>query len=163
MAVIKGWQAGFRRLLSRGWGSGVLRRLLPPIDRSLLKLTAGQWSLTYLVTGLPVALVSVEDTARGFPHSVPLVVIPDESGLILVASNFGSKHHPRWYALLRSVRVAQVLWRGNPRIYRVEELEGASREYAWSRATELYQGYGIYAERAGARSIPLLRLIPRNP
>lgn len=163
MAVIKWCQAGIRRLVGRGWASGVLRRLLPPIDRRILRLTAGRWSLTQWVVGLPVALVSVEDTARGYPHSVPLVVVPDTSGLILVASNFGSRRHPRWCALLRSVRVAQVLWRGTRRKYDVEELEGADRQRAWSLATELYQGFGIYAERAGDRSIPLLRLVPLEP
>jgi len=163
MAIIKGWQAAVRRLVGRGWASGVLRRLLPPIDRGILRLTSGRWSLTYLVTGLPVALVSVEDPARGHLHRVPLVVVPDRGDLILVASNFGSKQHPHWCALLRSVRVAHVIWRGSPRDYSVEELEGEDRQRAWSLATELYQGYGIYANRAGARSIPVLRLMPREP
>lgn len=126
-------------------------------------MTAGRWSLTYLVTGLPVALVSIEDKARGYPHSVPLVVVPDTSGLILVASNFGSRRHPRWWVLLRSARIAQVLWRGTQREFAVEELEGADWQRAWAEAMELYQGYGIYAERAGARSIPLLLLVPLEP
>jgi deazaflavin-dependent oxidoreductase (nitroreductase family) len=163
MAIIKRWQAAVRRLVGRGWASGVLRRLLPPIDRGILRLTSGRWSLTYLVTGLPVALVSVEDSVRGALHSAPLVVIPDKGDLILVASNFGSKQHPHWCALLRSVRVTHVLWRGTPGDFSVEELEGADRRRAWSRATELYQGYGIYAERAGARGIPVFRLMPREP
>jgi deazaflavin-dependent oxidoreductase (nitroreductase family) len=163
MGIISWSQARIRRRVASGWGIGLLRRWLPQLDRPILQLTSGRWSLTAWATGLPVALVDVSDDLRGGGRSVPLVVVPDSAGLILVASNFGSDRHPRWYRKLKELGVARLTWRGVHTDYGVEELEGAAREQAWSRATQVYEGYRTYAERTGGRDIPLLHLVPRNP
>jgi deazaflavin-dependent oxidoreductase (nitroreductase family) len=137
--------------------------MLPPVDSFLLNRTGGRWSLTSWATGLPVALVKVRDPKRGRQRGVPLVVVSEGGDLYLVASNFGSRSTPRWYALLTAEGQAQVAWQGRTRRYGVVVLAGEDRQRAWALAARLYPGYEVYAEQAGGRVIPILHLCLIDP
>jgi deazaflavin-dependent oxidoreductase (nitroreductase family) len=154
------WQRRVRAWVAGGRGTGLFRWLLPPLDLALLSLSGGRWSVTSWGTGLPVAMVLVADGSGSEFRKVPLVVVPDEGSLVLVASNFGSQKHPRWYRALASSGEADVVWQGERETYAVEVLAGQARQRAWSRAETLFAGYTVYADMAGGRQIPLLRLTP---
>jgi deazaflavin-dependent oxidoreductase (nitroreductase family) len=72
------------------------------LDRPVLRLSRGRYSLTRLLAGLPVVTVTTIGAKSGQPRSLPLVALPDGEHVILIASNYGQKHHPAWYYNLRA-------------------------------------------------------------
>ncbi len=52
--------------------------------------------------------------------------------------------------------------RGRSGEYVARVTEGEERERMWRRAIEVYPGYDDYAERAGAREIPVVALSPKR-
>ena len=78
-------------------GSRLLARTLHHLDRPMLRLSHGRYSLTSALAGLPVVMVTTIGAKSGQPRQLPLVAIPDGENVILIASNFGQHHHPAWY------------------------------------------------------------------
>ncbi len=154
------WHRLVVRLAVDPRGARFLAHIAHRVDRPFLELSRGRISLTTLLTGLPVLLLTTTGARSGRPRRLPLLAVPDAEGFILVASNFGRPHHPAWYHNLRRHPQALVLWQGRTTAYLAHELDGAERERCWQRAVALYPGYALYAARTGGRRIPVLRLTP---
>jgi deazaflavin-dependent oxidoreductase (nitroreductase family) len=149
---------GFARTPAGTW---FVRKVNPVIDPLLLRLTGGRVSCAYPV---PVMLLTTTGAKTGQPRSHPLLYVDDGDGLILIASNYGSPRHPAWYRNLRAHPVVEVLAGDNTGTYTASEItDPAQREQAWARALDLYAGYGDYEQRAGNRTIPLVRLTRTSP
>jgi len=146
------------RTKASGW---FLARTLHHFDRPVLRLSRGRYSLTSLLVGLPVVTVTTIGAKSGQPRSLPLVAIPDGEHVILIASNFGQKHHPAWYYNLRTHPEVQLTYEGKTVTYVARETFGEERERCWQRAVEIYSGYARYKERAGQRQIGVFLLTPR--
>ena len=127
----------------------------------MLRLSRGRHSLTSLLAGLPVVTVTTIGAKSGRPRSLPLVAIPDGENVILIASNFGQKHHPAWYYNLRAHPEVQLTYEGRTVAYTAHETSGEGRERCWQRAVDLYSGYARYKERAGQRQIGVFLLTPQ--
>ena len=143
-------------------GAWFFARTLHHLDRSALRLSRGRYSLTSILAGLPVVLETTIGAKSGQPRSLPLVAMPDGETLILIASNFGQRHHPAWYYNLRAHPHVQVTYQGKTRFYLASELSGTARERYWQKVVSLYSGYARYQQRAGKRQIPLMCLTPQN-
>lgn len=141
-----------------GW---FLARTLHHLDRPVLRLTGGRHSLTSLLAGLPVVTVTATGAKSGEPRSVPLVALPDGENVILIASNFGQKHHPAWYYNLRAHPEVQLTYEGHTAAYTAHETIGEEHERCWQRAVDLYSGYARYRERAGQRQLGVFLLTPQ--
>ena len=48
------------------------------------------------------------------------------------------------------------------RAVRSREAQGAEREELWRFVNDIYNGYDVYAERTGGRTIPVMVLEPRQ-
>jgi deazaflavin-dependent oxidoreductase (nitroreductase family) len=103
--------------------------LLPGIDSRLYRLTRGRVTLSAWITGLPI----VELVTTG-------------------ASN------PAWYHNLRAHPRASVIAGEASGEYDATELSGNERERGFQLAVSLNPGWRRFKERAGSRSIPVLRL-----
>jgi deazaflavin-dependent oxidoreductase (nitroreductase family) len=145
------------RTRASGW---FLARMLHHLDRPVLRFSHGRRSLTSLLAGLPVVTVTTIGAKSGQPRSVPLVVLPDGDNVILIASNFGQKHHPAWYYNLHAHPEVQLTYEGHTVTYIARETSGEERARGWQRAVELYSGYALYKERAGGRQIGVFLLTP---
>ncbi len=156
-AVQRGLHPILRTRLS-GW---LLARTLHHLDRPVLRLSHGRYSLTSALAGLPVVAVTTIGAKSGQPRSLPLVAIPDGENVILIASNFGQQHHPAWYYNLRAHPEVQLTDEGQTVTYLARETDGAERERCWQRAVDLYSGYARYKERAGQRKIGVFLLTPQ--
>jgi deazaflavin-dependent oxidoreductase (nitroreductase family) len=141
-----------------GW---ILARTLHHFDRPVLRLSHGRRSLTSMLAGLPVVTVTTLGAKSGQPRSVPLITLPDGENVILIASNFGQKHHPAWYYNLRAHPAVQLTYEGKTVAYVARETIGEERERCWQRAVDLYSGYAAYKERAGQRQIGVFLLTPQ--
>jgi deazaflavin-dependent oxidoreductase (nitroreductase family) len=143
-------------------GAWFFARTLHYLDRPVLRLSRGRYSLTSMLAGLPVVMVTTIGAKSGQPRSLPLVAIPDGENVILIASNFGQHHHPAWYYNLRAHPEVQLTYEGKTVFYHARETEGAERERCWQRAVDVYSGYALYKERAGKRKIGVFLLTPQT-
>jgi deazaflavin-dependent oxidoreductase (nitroreductase family) len=140
--------------------SWVLARILPPLDSHLLRLSSSRLTMTSLLTGLPVVMLTTTGARSGLPRSTPLVALPQGSAFVLIASNFGNKKHPAWFFNLRANPAAILTYYGFSAEYVARQAQGTERERCWQSAVAHYPGFAAYARRAGSRQIPVLILEP---
>ncbi len=137
-------------------GNWFLTRIAPRIDPPLLRISGGRFSSAYPV---PVMLLTTTGAKSGLPRQLPLLYTADGDSLILVASNYGRAGHPAWYRNLTANPTVEVLAGKHRGTYTAAEItDPAERADAWSKALDVYAGYGDYEVRAGDRKIPLIRL-----
>lgn len=153
------FQKLYTRFVASRLGAALHAPLAIHLDRAAFRLTGGRRSAASLLSGLPIAQVTMTGARTGRPREVPLVAVPDGPDLIVVASNWGRPKHPAWYYNLRAYPDVTVLMNGVERPFTAHLLDGAARADAWTSAVAVYPGYAGYAARAG-REIPLFRLTP---
>jgi deazaflavin-dependent oxidoreductase (nitroreductase family) len=107
----------------------------------------------------PVGLLQTVGVRSGRVRRTPLLYLREGDAVVVIASNGGSPHHPGW---LHNIRADPVVWFLSAdygwRAYRARIEVGASRAEHWSRALDLYAGYGKYQQRTRGREIPVVVL-----
>lgn len=107
----------------------------------------------------PVMLLTTTGAKSHQPRTLPVLYVTDGERLILIASNYGKTSHPAWYRNLIANPTVDVLAGKHSGTYTASEItDPAERDRAWALALDQYAGYGDYEERAGDRTIPLVRL-----
>ena len=153
-------QRTLRRFGASGPGSWLFSRVLQRIDRPVYKLTGGKRTFANLVSGLPVVMLTTTGVRSGQPRTVPLLGLPTDDGLVVIASNFGQHNNPAWYYNLRANPEGQVEVDGVVRPFRAVEAEGEQRDRIWRRGLEIYPGWSAYESRAAHRHIAVFVLEP---
>ncbi len=138
-------------------GSKIFSRLGPPIDRLLLRLTRGRYSM---VMGKPVGLLKTTGRTSGLERSTPLLYARNGEEIVLIASNFGKTNHPAWYLNLTANPQVKFVFDGREETFAARIASSEERDFYWQKALVNYQGYEIYEERAGDRNIPVVVLTP---
>jgi deazaflavin-dependent oxidoreductase (nitroreductase family) len=155
------WQRSAQAVASSRYGSKVASRLLPRIDRTVLRLSGNRFTVSSVVSHVPVVMLTTTGAKTGLPRTVPLLAFPDGDKVALIASSFGNARHPAWYLNLRANPQALLAFHGQPaQPYVAREANGAERDAYWQRAARAYPGYNAYKERTGGREIPVLVLEP---
>jgi deazaflavin-dependent oxidoreductase (nitroreductase family) len=114
--------------------------------------------------GQPILLLHTRGAKSGQPRATPLLYTPDDAGFIIVASKAGDAHHPSWYYNLRAhPDSVSVDVDGEHMAVRPRVAEEPERTELWQRVNDNYNGYERYAQRAGARVIPVVVLEPIAP
>lgn len=144
-------------------GSWLFIRVLDHVDRPIFRWTRGRHTLTSIVTGLPVGVLTTTGARSGQPRRSPLLVFPTSEGLVVVASNYGQARHPSWYHNLRAHPEAEMTIRGRRHRIRARQVEGEQRERIWREGLEIYPGWTTYERWTGGRRIPILLLEPVEP
>jgi deazaflavin-dependent oxidoreductase (nitroreductase family) len=156
-------QRGVRRLASSGPGSWFFARVLHHVDEPVFRATRRRHTLTSLVAGLPIVVLTTKGARSGRASSVPLVGLPEPEGFAVIASNYGQRHHPAWYYNLRADPAAEIAVDGSRTQVRAVEVEGERRARIWERALKVYPGYSTYERRASNRRIAVFLLEPVTP
>lgn len=156
------WHGLVTAITSSAPGSWLAAKIAPPLDRWIFRLSNGRTTLSSIVAGVPVILVTTTGAKSGQPRTIPLLGIPDGENIILIASNWGGKKHPAWYYNLKANPVVQVTGGGQDGTYTAEEVGVGGRERCWQRALAYYPGYNAYERRANGRIIPIIWLTPSN-
>jgi len=109
---------------------------------------------------LPILMLTTTGAKSGKRRMVPVVGLPTEDGMAVIASNYGQEHHPAWFHNLRKDPNAEVGM--DERTWRVRaiEAEGERRERIWQQALKIYPGYATYEKRAAHRPIHVFVLEP---
>ncbi|HET9139655.1 nitroreductase family deazaflavin-dependent oxidoreductase [Actinophytocola sp.] len=147
-----------RRLGRQPWLSAAGPRLIT-VDMTLQRWTRGRVAFSSLA-GMTAVLLTATGRRTGQPRTTPLMAIPDDGSLILVASNWGKPHHPAWSANLIAHPAATAQVRGHDFPVTATLLTDADRAAAWHTVTTAWPAYHDYATRSG-REIRLFRLTLR--
>jgi deazaflavin-dependent oxidoreductase (nitroreductase family) len=151
-------QAAERFVASRP-GTWLFINVYAHIDRRLLPATRARLSLA---PGAPVGVLETRGARSGSVRRAAMLFMAAADAIVVVASNGGAARHPAWLHNVRAHPDVRFLSRERGwRDYRVHVAAGAERERLWLLLCDLYAGYGTYAERAGARELPVVVLEPR--
>lgn len=140
-------------------GGWLFISVFPAIDLRLMPLTRGRLS-----TGLgqPVVLLHARGARSGQERTVPLLATKTADTLLVVASKAGAARHPAWFHNVRANPEVAVTIAGRRQPMRAAIVsDGPERERLWEIVCDNYSGYRTYQQRAGARTIPIVRLTPR--
>ena len=143
------------------WVSAFLAKGLYRVDKFLFRLTRGRFVITRFA-GLPIVQLTTTGAKTKQARTMPLVGIPDGERIIVIASNFGQRHHPGWYYNLKANPVCLVRFDGRSTNYIAHEAMGSEREIYFQLAILYYAGYQKYKERAAPRQIPVMVLEPKK-
>ena len=131
------------------------------VDKALLKLTNGKFSVTGLM-GWPIVEITTLGAKSNQPRTMPLIGVIDHERIAIVASSFGREHNPGWYHNLKAHPECEVLFKGRTEKYVARETVGDEYEKYWQMAVSYYKGYEKYKERAAHRHIPVMLLQPKS-
>lgn len=154
--------SGLKRLMHRAGMSRAGRwfgiQIGSRVDPFLLRLTRGRLATASF---FPLVLLTVRGRRSGTPRTVALVYFTHGDEVILTASSFGRAKHPAWYLNVKANPEVELSARGHPLRYVAREPVGEERDRLFALSKRLYEGYGLYEERAAGRTIPVLALRPR--
>jgi deazaflavin-dependent oxidoreductase (nitroreductase family) len=153
-------QKVLRRFAASGPGSWLFSRTMHRIDRPVHRLTRGRHTFASLLSGIPVVMLTTTGAKSGRPRSVPVLGIPVEGGVAIIASNFGQHRHPAWYHNLRAHPDAEVVVDGMRRRVRAVEADDERRAQIWQQGLRVYPGFDQYERRAAHRRITVFVLEP---
>ncbi|HEU4975523.1 MAG TPA: nitroreductase family deazaflavin-dependent oxidoreductase [Baekduia sp.] len=157
------FQRGLRRFAATGPGSWLFSRTLHHVDRPVFRATRGRHTFASLVAGLPVVMLTTTGAKSGQPRTVPLLGLPVEGGVAVVASNFGQQRHPAWLHNLRAHPEATIAVDGHAQRVRAVEVEGERRRQIIDEGLQIYPGFSTYERRAAHRHIAVMVLEPLTP
>ncbi|MGS0687766.1 nitroreductase/quinone reductase family protein [Nakamurella sp. GG22] len=147
-----------RTIVSTRMGSWCAAHLLHHLDRAAYRLSRGRYTVTALVSGLPVVMLTTTGCKSGLTRTVPVLGFPVGSETAVAAGNFGRHQQPGWCLNLQHDPKAMVGIDGHLGTVIAEELVGERREQVWQRAMAIYPGASSYADRAGDRKIGVFLL-----
>jgi deazaflavin-dependent oxidoreductase (nitroreductase family) len=151
------FEAGAEALVSSKAGSWWYGHVANPIDKRLLPLTRGRWSMSGPQQN--VGLLTTTGARSGQTRTIPLQFVADGDRVLLVASAGGAPKDPAWAHNLRTHPACTFLYHGVDRGYTARQASGEERSRAWDRVVDWYQGYAVYQSRT-ARPIPVFILEP---
>ena len=151
----------FQKFLAWRPISWLMARILHHADALLLRLSGGKHTFAEL-SGLPIIELTTTGAKSGQPRSVPLIAVPHEGKVILIASNWGSNKHPAWYYNLKATPACTLTFDDRTEPYLAREVKGDEREIYWHIAAGYYSGYDAYKTRTSGREIPVMVLTPEH-
>ena len=109
--------------------------------------------------GDSLVLLHTTGARSGEARVNPLMAIATDDGWLVAASAAGAPRHPAWFHNLVAHPAARVEV-GTGEIVDVvaTSLEGADYDAAWAAFTARSRAFESYAQRAGDREIPVVRL-----
>jgi deazaflavin-dependent oxidoreductase (nitroreductase family) len=152
-------QRAVRRFAATGVGDWLFAHVLRRLDGPVHRLTRGRHTAANLLSGLPVVHLTTTGARTGALRTVPLLGVPVEDGLAVIASNFGSGRDPGWYHNLRAHPDAFVTVDGVRHTVRAVEACGPARDRIWRQGLDIFPGWSAYERRAGGRTIPVVVLV----
>ena len=135
-------------------------KYLHPLDKAILKASNNRSSLTSLLSGIPVIVLTSIGAKSGKFRTVPLLGVIKGEDVFLIASNWGQARHPSWYYNLRANPEAQLSIGKETGQYIAQDATDAEREAYWDEAVRMYAGYAEYKKRIVTREIPMFVLSP---
>lgn len=132
------------------------------LDRPVVNWSHGRYSVTSLLTGLPLVTLTATGAKTGLARETPLIGSPLGEEIVLIASNWGGKKHPAWYHNLKATPVCTLTYDGYTEPFVAREVFDTEKQLYWHTAITCYPGYEAYKERTSDREIPVMVLTPEK-
>ncbi len=155
-------QNSLLKFTSSKTGARMASRILHPLDKAILKISNNRRSLTSLLSGIPVIVLTTTGAKSGKFRTVPLLGVIKGEDVFLIASNWGQARHPSWYYNLKANPEAQMSIGKKSGQYIARDATDAEREEYWAEAVNMYTGYAEYKKRVVTREIPMFILSPKK-
>lgn len=134
-------------------------RLIQYLDLFVYRVTRGRHTLSTLLAGLPIVLLTTVGAKSGEPRTAPLIGLPDGDQLVLIASNYGTAGNPGWYYNLRRNPEATVTFPGGePRPVVARLAEDHERERLWALGDSYFPAWARYRRQVTTRTIQMFVL-----
>lgn len=141
-----GWYArAMRRLGHTTFFAKVGRRLAPPIDRFLHRVSGGR--LHVAESFLPTLVLTTTGRRSGQLRSQPLAYVERDGTAYVVGTNWGGDSHPAWTWNLLDDPAARVERRGRAEDVRARLLTEEEREQVWPDFVAIWPAYDTYLDR----------------
>jgi deazaflavin-dependent oxidoreductase (nitroreductase family) len=114
-------------------------------------------SLSSLVSGLPMLLLTTRGRRTGLPRTVALAYARLDDDLYVVGGDHGASDHPLWFGNLCADPGVEVEIGYSRRRARATPVEGPERDGLWPRLAEQLPVIELYRART-LREIPVVRL-----
>ena len=138
---------------STALGARLVSRVIPGIDRAVLRLSGGRITAVDRLSGLPAIELTTTGARSGAARTVLLIAVVVGDELAVVGSNWGRSAHPGWVHNLAADPRASAAHAGRRVDVRAREVTGEHAERIWRTARSLYRGYRTYPGRTGGRVI----------
>jgi deazaflavin-dependent oxidoreductase (nitroreductase family) len=138
-----------------GSGKPPPRWLMKAVTRlhvRLHRLSGGRWFNT--LGKDDVCFVTMTGAKSGRTLTIPLMYVPYQEGVLLVASQGGAPKNPVWYRNLVEHPDIEVEHRGQSRKLRARLAASEEKPALWPRCDACYAPYADYRERT-TRDIPI--------
>ena len=153
-------QRSMRRFASSGPGSWMFARVSHRIDKRVYRWTSGRHTLGSMVSGIPIVMLTTVGARSGQQRTTPVLGLPTEYGLAVIASNFGQQRHPGWYHNLSADPSGSVAVNGDSWRFRAVDANEEQRARIWEQGLKVYPGWSQYERRASHRRIAVFLLEP---
>ena len=156
-------QAGLRRrfaeVATNQAMSVLIAKMAMPMDRVVLRATAGRSTATAIMAGFPVLWLTTTGAKSGQRREVPLLGIPTPSrDLAVLGTNFGGERTPGWVHNLFARPEVVAEWRGRREAVTAVPLSPDAQEPIWQTAIAAYPNYRNYRTQAAHRTIHVFEL-----
>ncbi len=125
----------------------------------LYEKTSGKLGGRFVLGGAPVCLVSYTGRKSGKRFTTPLIHVPYEDGVLLVASAGGLDTHPLWYENMLANPEVEVNELGKVRTMRTRRATPEEKLALWPVIRAVHAGFDEYQARTD-RDIPVLIATP---
>ena len=123
----------------------------------VFRASNGRFMSTF--SGCDICLVTMKGARSGRVLDIPLMYVPFEQGVILVASMGGAPRHPIWYYNLKANPEIEVRVKGTVRKLIAQEVDAEEKAKLWPVCCEHYPEYATYQKRTD-RDIPVFNCQP---
>ena len=106
----------------------------------------------------PLLLLTTIGRRTGERHTSPMMYVPGEERLLVIASNNGAATDPLWYRNLLADPHVHVEIPGHEYQAFATPLTGEDYDQAWAAIQARYPFFTEHQERAGGRHIPVVAL-----
>lgn len=114
-------------------------------------------SLSSLVSGLPMLLLTTRGRRTGLPRIVALAYARIDDTIYVVGGDHGAAEHPQWFRNLAADPNVEIETGRSRHRARAVPVEGEDRERLWPRLAVLLPVIDLYRART-CREIPVVRL-----
>jgi deazaflavin-dependent oxidoreductase (nitroreductase family) len=146
-------------LADRSWP--FLRRAMG-VHAWLYRVSGGRIGHRVPGLGPPMLLLNHVGARSGAKRTSPLLYIPDDDDVVIVASKGGFPRHPAWFHNLKANPDTTVQIGRERRAVHARVATPEERERLWPKVVKAYGTYADYQKRSKGREIPLVVLERRK-
>ena len=139
-------------------GAWMFSKTLHQQDKVLFNATGGRLTVSSVLAGLPVVMVTTTGAKTGQSRAMPLLGIPVGGDLAVIGSNYGQKSTPGWVYNLEADPSAVVGCRDRTVAVVARQADEIEAGQVFELAGGVYPGYAKYRIRADHRVIKVFVL-----